>query len=693
MVLLWLGCLILQATVVEADLRVPAWWDPDGIGNGDDWHYRVPLQIPAGAATRSTIRVDVDFGALLGRLGISGTFDTNSPRVVRNNGNLATNQQFTDLVFGGATDIGNPNRGEIRFLLEDQGPAIIYYLYFDIQQNGAKPAWNVNRTINGNFEFSTDRQQDPPGWNGRSWPDGDAFAIIDDPGRTITDTSVTPTRTVTTNEVARTGQYTYLLGARDANESNNPAAPAGRTTRLTRSIRVPGTNPGVLQFRYRVKGWDSSANGASQWDYFRAFLIVPGPDPEIIGPAAGSYTTFPFSPNLGLGLATSTNSGYGQYNGWDTDTTGTHRSGMTINPGTEPWFTVSVDLTPYAGQNIRLRFETYNVNQYKSWFHVDDVEWSVVNVAVNPDNAEAFGVNITAPNDTAGLPASIYNDGDTLIIQAQVDADPTAATNPVTADLIDPNNTVIASAIVLYDDGTHGDATPNDAVWTNNGSVAADPTRTFLATDFPGTWTVRVYAKDASTSTVGAPNGLVHTPNAPNTPYSQANYYNVDDQIFTLITPPSISIRKTAVTINDPVNLGINPKAIPGADVRYDIFSTNSGGTATDDDSVVIIIPIPANTRLIVCDSPLANGPVDFIDGTFLRASGLTYTYLGLQNAGDDLSFSNTTNTVFTYQPTDSGDCTDSNVTFMRVNPKSRFNAVNGTNIPEFTLQYRVRVD
>ena len=99
---------------------------------------------------------------------------------------------------------------------------------------------------------------------------------------------------------------------------------------------------------------------------------------EIVGPTAGNYTTFPFSPNLGTVQATATVSGYGQYNGWDSDTTGTHRSGMILARGSEPWFTRTFDLTPFAGQTVTLRFTSTHVTSYRFWSHIDDVEWSVV---------------------------------------------------------------------------------------------------------------------------------------------------------------------------------------------------------------------------------------------------------------------------------------------------------------------------
>jgi hypothetical protein len=86
----------------------------------------------------------------------------------------------------------------------------------------------------------------------------------------------------------------------------------------------------------------------------------------------------------------------------------------------------------------------------------------------------------------------------------------------------------------------------------------------------------------------------------------------------------------------------------------------------------------------------MPGGPVAFSQGS--EPSGLTYTYLGIQNPGDDIAFSNNNGADFTYQPLVCADCTDPAVTHVRVNPKGIFNGVNGTAIPEFRLQLRVRV-
>lgn len=641
------GLWCLQTATAHADLRSPDWWDPDSVGTAPDWHYRVLVSIPAGSYPDSTVRLDVDFEALLSLMGCGGAFDNQSPRVVSDSGVLVDTQQYTDTVYGGVTDAADNGRGEIRFILEDAGP-VTYYIYFDILENGVKSDWPDAATINGNFEFSSDGQQDAPGWNGHSWPWFDAYVIANEYNRVVGTEGGSPAY-VLTDETAHSGEYCYLIGARNRHESQN----RNPSTRLEREITVPAGNPGVLQLRYRIKGWDSSDNGGDQWDFIRIQLRVGHTVMEdVVGPEAGNYTSLPFSPNLGTDAAGLNQSGYGRYNGWDTDIHGIHHSGMTLDPGTEPWFTAGVDLSGYAGQTITLRIETRNSTYYKTWFHVDDVEWSVVEGELG--SPQPFGVDITNPDST-----TVYSQGDTLIIQAQVDAGAVV----VSADVYSPGSVLAVADISLYNDGTHGDAVAGDAVWTNDGSVSADGTYVFLPTDTGGTdWQVVVTAQDAGISVT-------------------------DTQSFTLSAPPNIMLLKSAQTVSDPFNGDVNPKAIPGALVAYTIVASNQGGSGIDADTVVVTDAIPVDTAFYVGDLGQPSGPVAFVDGTV--PSGLTY------EPADDLRFSNDNGSTFNLDVGDlsaDADGCDPSITHFRVNPKGAFaEALNG-NVPQFTLQFRVRV-
>ena len=156
---------------------------------------------------------------------------------------------------------------------------------------------------------------------------------------------------------------------------------------------------------------------------------------------------------------------------------------------------------------------------------------------------------------------------------------------------------------------------------------------------------------------------------------------------------PSITVLKSVLTLSDPVNLMVNPKAIPGAVVQYTIISTNSGEGSADNDSTVVVDPIPANTLLYVDDIGVAgSGPVLLTQG--VTSSTLIYSFIALDNGGDDLSFSNDGGIFYNATPTFDAvtgcDTTAPAITHIRVNPKGTFIGDVVPPSPSFLLSFRV---
>jgi uncharacterized repeat protein (TIGR01451 family) len=582
----------------------PVWYNASAAASSA-WHYRVPLTVAGSPATGATAVFNVDFAALLAQLGVSGTFDANSPRVVQANGALVPTQEFTDAIYSGATDAVGNSRGEVRFLLPST--ATTYYLYFDITANGAKGA-NPQAVIGGNFENSSSGTQTPGGWTVAK-----AGATYDAQVRGAETLSITSDGTMVGNGAVpktvdgnpRTGQLSYLLGSRTNNEPNTAGIDR---VQLSRVIAVPASNPGTLKFNFRVQGWDSNDNGVTgTFDYLRVYILDGGTLTEIVGPLANNYTTYPFSPNKGTNTATATRSGYGQYNGFDTDTTGAHRSTMTVARGAEPWWNVSVDLTGFAGRNVTLMFSANHTNVYRSWWNIDDVEWSVVNGTIG--TPQGFGAALELP---AGVVTSYYP-GTPLVIRARLDA--VGKTGAVLADLYRPNGTLALAGIVLFNDGTHGDTTSGDALWTNNGTVGASPTYTFLQTDAVGTWSVVLRAADSSAAAGGQQAGLVKVAGQPITPVNAANFSNVDSQSLTFT--PFMSIggkvyidtnRNGVLDGGEPVAAGMFVKllqagvvlqvATPDAGGNYSFGSLQSGNytvlQSTNSTTATLVYSVPA---------------------------------------------------------------------------------------------------
>lgn len=156
--------------------------------------------------------------------------------------------------------------------------------------------------------------------------------------------------------------------------------------------------------------------------------------------------------------------------------------------------------------------------------------------------------------------------------------------------------------------------------------------------------------------------------------------------------PPSLVLQKTVLTVFDPVNLTTNPKAIPGSWVDYTITTSNSGRGEVDDDTLVVTDPLPANAALFVGDlvGP-GSGPVEFIDGPGASSSGLTYTWGGLADPGDDVEFS-TDGVTWTYVPVPDADGFDAAVRYIRVNPAGIFLGTTTATPTTFDLRFRLRV-
>ncbi len=155
---------------------------------------------------------------------------------------------------------------------------------------------------------------------------------------------------------------------------------------------------------------------------------------------------------------------------------------------------------------------------------------------------------------------------------------------------------------------------------------------------------------------------------------------------------PSLVFLKTVSVTSDPVNGVTFPKNIPGAEVLYSLRVTNTGAGTVDSNTTVITDPIPLNTDLFVGDlSGVVNsGPILFVDSS--PASGLSWSYLGLNNAGDDVGFYSDAGCTTLMTPTAIAPYFDTTVRCIRMNPKGTMAGASGGNNPYFELRFRVRL-
>ena len=644
-----LGTLLISSA--WADRAVPAWFDPA-------WHYRVPLTIAVAAAVNSTVVVNVDFTALLTQMGASGTIDERSPRVVRPTGALATTQEYNERVYNGVLDAASNGRGEVRFLLQEAVAAGTYYLYFDIVANGAKAA-NAATPINGTFEQSVGST--PTSWvvsalNAGGAQNDEVYRTAVGATTAVAAGCATTAQTVDSSPArsgaVATGEAWLLLGYRDRCEDGS----GEEHVRISRDIAVPaGVAAGSLTFNFQVQGWDGISN-ATNYDW----IIVSVNGTAVNHTALGINNTT--APQLVIDAGRIGRNAY---------------STTYLDHG---WKQATLNLSAYAGTTINFRIESKHSsadNDYRSWVKLDDVVWSAQTATLG--TPQGFGANVVSPNDTAVGAASTLTAGQRLLIRAQLDATVSA----VTADLYNNAGTLVLAGIVLYDNGTHGDAAAGDRIWTNDGSVAAQPTYTILATDPVGAnWRVRAFAPDASTSSV-AGNGLVHRPGQPNTPSVQANFFNIDEQVFTVFVT-NLNVTKSVTTVRDPVNAAVLPKGIPGAWLEYTVTVTNLGPGIVDANSVVVIDTLPATLSMCVASACSGGGtPVRFDDSASPVPTALTFNY------ATNVSYS-TDGATFGYTPVPDANGFDAAIKAVRIAPTGAMAAPTGAGNPQFRLRYDV---
>lgn len=142
----------------------------------------------------------------------------------------------------------------------------------------------------------------------------------------------------------------------------------------------------------------------------------------------------------------------------------------------------------------------------------------------------------------------------------------------------------------------------------------------------------------------------------------------------------SLTIVKTSALLSDPFNGSANPKAIPGAVVRYSLLVSNTGTLTTNNNSVLLIDTLPAGLLVGSAATP------SFIQGT--PSSGLTF------NPGTDIRYSNaaTAPTSFvscTYTPAQPYDPA---VRHVCLNPKGIMAGSAGTP-PSFTISFSAQIN
>ena len=274
------------------------------------------------------------------------------------------------------------------------------------------------------------------------------------------------------------------------------------------------------------------------------------------------------------------------------------------------------------------------------------------NTVINVDSVQFYDAAYPG-----GSPITVTAPGPTVYVRAVV-SDPFGSFDITSSylTLLDPVSTPVVNNVAMTEVADSGVTTKT-----------YEHAYTIPSNGLSGSWTAQVTANEGNEGTV------FHQRNAS-----------------LLVSAATLTMIKSVQTFADPINGTTNPYNIPGAQMLYTIQVSNSGIGSTDTDTVIINDAIPANTALQVTDlGGAGSGPVLFIDGS--PVSGLTYTFTALGNLADDLEFS-TDGVVWTYAPTADANGVDTNVRYIRVNPKSAMLGNGGGGDPNFQLRFMVVV-
>jgi len=154
---------------------------------------------------------------------------------------------------------------------------------------------------------------------------------------------------------------------------------------------------------------------------------------------------------------------------------------------------------------------------------------------------------------------------------------------------------------------------------------------------------------------------------------------------------PDLVVSKEVSVLSDPVNLGVNPLAIPGGVVLYTVTVVNQGPGTVDADTFEVVDAIPVDGCMLLGDiAGPGSGPVRLTDGA--PGSTLSYAFVGLADDTDDLEFSSDGGVTFAYDPVIGSDGCDPLITHIRVNPKGVFAADTGSGAPSAAVSFRMRI-
>ncbi len=211
----------------------------------------------------------------------------------------------------------------------------------------------------------------------------------------------------------------------------------------------------------------------------------------------------------------------------------------------------------------------------------------------------------------------------------------------------------------------------NINIRTTAGVLIATTSTSFVASDPLGLW-----KQAASVNIPLAAGSYIFEVDMP-------DYANFD--LASAVFKPAATLTKTSAPYSDPLNGTTNPKYIPGGVAEYTIVATTPASYSVSSNTIVIGDSTPVGSELIVADiGGAGSGPAGFAPGT----SGLTYSFVSLASAADNIDFSNNSGTSWTYTPVADANGADPAVTTVRVRPQGTMAASSSATL---RLRYRIK--
>ncbi len=474
-----------------------------------NWHYRIPVDVTPNPDNDLTL-IWLNVSSALGNLSVSGSVENGSARLVDPTGSAIPCE--SEYFWRNETILLRVNTSSLP-------GAGTYFLYWDLEGNGAKgqywgwPNWGLERGDTSLWVLGETNapngqlEASPPGPYTVDEPAGSPSSV-EDPGYPFG------------------GEYSLLMGYRDVQEDDG-----SNDLWAYRDLQVPPSG-GTLVVHYNMHSWDSA-------DF--EYLTI-----ELRDTSNNTLATLveQYNPNPG--------NSYGNY-------------------ATSGWLETSVDLSPYAGQAVRLfvLMHFYVDDMFKSWAYIDSILVPGSSFGALGQQAQGFGVSGWLEEDQLQA-------GDYIGVYLRSEG---VATCSAIAEIYGPDMGLIATSY-LYDDGTHGDAVAGDGVYTNLQAYLIQ------STDPPGIWTIIASSRDCSSSTIDPSlDGLIHRPGRPAYPLGPGNYFNV------YALPLRVSGQAiSGIVFEDRGEIGRHydpTEDFPKAGVRYRIFEDDGDGVLDDGDVLV----------------------------------------------------------------------------------------------------------